>query len=73
MIVEHVDFWAVPVTDMERSKRFYGETLGGSDAIAAGPATRHDFMERFLHAHEGALTEMEGRIAGGWQLALAGI
>jgi len=26
--VEHVDFWAVPVTDMERSKRFYGETLG---------------------------------------------
>src|SRR4051794_41806131 len=28
MIVEHVDFWAVPVTDMERSKQFYGETLG---------------------------------------------
>ena len=28
MIVEHVDFWAVPVTDMERSKSFYGETLG---------------------------------------------
>ena len=28
MIVEHVDFWAVPVTDMERAKRFYGETLG---------------------------------------------
>ena len=28
MIVEHVDFWALPVTDMERSKRFYGETLG---------------------------------------------
>ena len=27
MIVEHVDFWAVPVTDMERSKKFYGETL----------------------------------------------
>jgi catechol 2,3-dioxygenase-like lactoylglutathione lyase family enzyme len=26
--VEHVDFWAVPVTDMERSKQFYGETLG---------------------------------------------
>jgi catechol 2,3-dioxygenase-like lactoylglutathione lyase family enzyme len=26
--VEHVDFWTVPVTDMERSKRFYGETLG---------------------------------------------
>src|SRR4051812_50226863 len=28
MIVEHVDFWAVPVTDMERSKQFYAETLG---------------------------------------------
>ena len=28
MIVEHVDFWAVPVTDMERSKQFYGTTLG---------------------------------------------
>ena len=28
MIVEHVDFWTVPVTDMERSKKFYGETLG---------------------------------------------
>ena len=28
MIVERVDFWAVPVTDMERSKTFYGETLG---------------------------------------------
>jgi catechol 2,3-dioxygenase-like lactoylglutathione lyase family enzyme len=28
LIVEHVDFWAVPVTDMERSRKFYGETLG---------------------------------------------
>ena len=28
MIVEHVDFWAVPVTDIERSKKFYAETLG---------------------------------------------
>jgi catechol 2,3-dioxygenase-like lactoylglutathione lyase family enzyme len=27
MIVEHIDFWAVPVTDMERAKAFYGETL----------------------------------------------
>ena len=26
--VERVDFWTVPVTDMERSKQFYGETLG---------------------------------------------
>ncbi len=28
MIVERTDFVSVPVTDMERSKRFYGETLG---------------------------------------------
>ena len=28
MIVERVDFISVPVTDMERSKKFYGETLG---------------------------------------------
>jgi catechol 2,3-dioxygenase-like lactoylglutathione lyase family enzyme len=28
LIVERVDFISVPVTDMERSKRFYGETLG---------------------------------------------
>jgi catechol 2,3-dioxygenase-like lactoylglutathione lyase family enzyme len=28
LIVEHVDFWAVPVTDMERSTSFYRDTLG---------------------------------------------
>ena len=28
MEVEHVDFWAVPVTDMERSKGWYRDTLG---------------------------------------------
>jgi len=28
LIVERTDFIAVPVTDMERSKAFYGETLG---------------------------------------------
>ena len=26
--VEHVDFWTIPVTDMERAKKFYGETPG---------------------------------------------
>ena len=26
--VEHVDFVAIPTQDIERSKRFYGETLG---------------------------------------------
>ena len=28
MEVERTDFISVPVTDMERAKRFYGETLG---------------------------------------------
>ena len=28
LIVERVDFISVPVTDMERAKKFYGETLG---------------------------------------------
>jgi catechol 2,3-dioxygenase-like lactoylglutathione lyase family enzyme len=28
MIVERTDFICVPVTDMERAKTFYGETLG---------------------------------------------
>ena len=28
MIVERTDFVSVPVTDVERAKRFYGETLG---------------------------------------------
>ncbi len=28
MIVERTDFISVPVTDMERAKLFYGETLG---------------------------------------------
>jgi len=28
LIVERTDFISLPVTDMERSKKFYGETLG---------------------------------------------
>jgi catechol 2,3-dioxygenase-like lactoylglutathione lyase family enzyme len=28
LIVERTDFISVPVTDVERSKKFYGETLG---------------------------------------------
>ena len=28
MLVERVDFVSVPVSDMERARRFYGETLG---------------------------------------------
>lgn len=47
---------------------FYGETLGGEAALADGPATPNDFMERLLHSYEGVLTVIEGRIAGAWQL-----
>ena len=47
---------------------FYSETLSGGDASQPGPATPRDFMERFLHSHEGALTELEGRIAASWEL-----
>ncbi len=36
MNVERVDFISVPVTDMERSTRFYGETLGLEQISAAG-------------------------------------
>ena len=36
MNVERTDFISVPVTDMERSKRFYGETLGLEAVHAAG-------------------------------------
>ena len=28
MIIERADFISVPVTDMERAERFYGDTLG---------------------------------------------
>ena len=35
MIVERTDFISVPVTDLERSTRFYGETLG-LDQIGQG-------------------------------------
>jgi extradiol dioxygenase family protein len=28
LIIERTDFVSVPVTDIERPKRFYGETLG---------------------------------------------
>ena len=36
MIVERTDFVSVPVTDTERSTRFYGETLGLQRANDAG-------------------------------------
>lgn len=47
---------------------FYSEALGGRDAREAGPATPNDFLERMLGSYEGALTELEGRIASAWQL-----
>jgi catechol 2,3-dioxygenase-like lactoylglutathione lyase family enzyme len=36
LIVERTDYISVPVTDMERSKRFYGETLGLSQVSDGG-------------------------------------
>jgi catechol 2,3-dioxygenase-like lactoylglutathione lyase family enzyme len=36
LIVERTDFISVPVTDMERSKRFYAETLGLAGTDDAG-------------------------------------
>ena len=36
MIVERTDFISVPVTDMERAKRFYAETLGLEQVSEAG-------------------------------------
>jgi catechol 2,3-dioxygenase-like lactoylglutathione lyase family enzyme len=36
LIVERTDFISVPVTDMERSKQFYGETLGLPQVGAGG-------------------------------------
>jgi phage tail-like protein len=47
---------------------FYSETLGGDDALAKGPATPPDFLDRTLGLFEGSLTELEGRIAGSWLL-----
>jgi catechol 2,3-dioxygenase-like lactoylglutathione lyase family enzyme len=42
VIVERTDFISVPVTDMERARRFYGETLGLPQANAD---TGQDFPE----------------------------
>ncbi|HEX7627214.1 MAG TPA: VOC family protein [Gaiellaceae bacterium] len=36
MIVERTDFISVPVTDVERAKKFYGETLGLQQVNEAG-------------------------------------
>jgi catechol 2,3-dioxygenase-like lactoylglutathione lyase family enzyme len=36
LTVERTDFIAVPVTDMDRARRFYGETLGLPQVSAVG-------------------------------------
>ena len=47
---------------------FYSESLAGDDALAAGPATPPDFLDRMLGLFEGSLTELEGKIAGSYLL-----
>jgi catechol 2,3-dioxygenase-like lactoylglutathione lyase family enzyme len=49
MQVEHVDFIAVPVTDLARAEAFYGETLG----LARNPNTSGD---RWVEYETGNLT-----------------
>lgn len=47
---------------------FHRETLAGPDARAPGPATPHDFLDRFLGLFEGPLTLLEDKVAGAWRL-----
>ncbi|NJD11917.1 MAG: hypothetical protein FIB01_16230 [Gemmatimonadetes bacterium] len=47
---------------------FYRESLAGPDAVAAGAATSHDFLDRFLGLFEGPLTQLEAKIAESWLL-----
>ena len=47
---------------------FYREALAGPDAAAAGTATPHDFLDRFLGLFEGPLTQLESKVAESWQL-----
>jgi phage tail-like protein len=46
----------------------YRETLTGPDADATGSSTPSDFLDRFLGLFEGALTELEDKVAGAWLL-----
>jgi len=47
---------------------FYREALAGPDAQAGGPATPHDFLDRFLGLFEGPFTNLENKIANSWLL-----
>lgn len=47
---------------------FYRETLAGPEAVGAGVATPHDFLDRMLGLFEGGMTLLEGKIAESWLL-----
>lgn len=46
----------------------YGETVAGPEADAAARATPPDFLDRFLGIFEGALTQLEDKVAASWLL-----
>ena len=46
----------------------YRESTFAPDADAQGPATPPDFLDRFLGLFEGALTQLEDRVAASWLL-----
>jgi phage tail-like protein len=47
---------------------FLQEPVSGADGDMEGPATRHDFLDRFLGLFEGPLTQIETKVAGSWLL-----
>lgn len=66
MIVERTDFISVPVTDMERSKRFYSETLGlaGTDDAGFPEYSLGENVSLYLITMESVGSEFSGPHSG---------